>query len=181
MKTVVLKHENTHGGIFNTMPRSNNNSKLCLFLKNARFLTEKFGIIPLLYGSLGLECLTGENLDADDIDILIPHVFINDKWNDFKASLELQGFTLTDEHEHTFAFDGDAFSYADIEELQTFADIRIEDIATREIEDVRFMLLSLEQYLQVYRQSIKDGYRISVRCKKDNDKILFIEKLLQRH
>ena len=129
---------------------------------------------------MGLECLTGENLDADDIDILIPHVFINDKWNDFKASLELQGFTLTDEHEHAFAFDGDVFSYADIDELQTFADIRIEDIATREIEDVRFMLLSLEQYLQVYRQSIKDGYRISVRCKKDNDKILFIEKLLQR-
>ena len=157
----------------------NSNGKLCLFLQNARFLTEKFGIVPLLYGSLGLECLTGENLDADDIDILIPHVFINDKWNAFKASLELQGFTLTDEREHTFVFGGVAFSYADIEELQTFADIPIEDIATREIEDVRFMLLSLEQYLQVYRQSIKDGYRISVRRKKDNDKILFIEKHLR--
>ncbi len=128
---------------------------------------------------MGLECLTGENLYADDIDILVPHVFINEKWNAFKASLELQGFRLIDEREHTFVFDGVAFSYDDIEELETFADIRIEDIATREIEDVQFRLLSLEQYLKVYRQSIKDGYRIIVRRKKDYDKILFIEKHLR--
>ena len=44
-----------------------------------------------------------------------------------------------------------------------------------EVDGVRFMLLSLEQYLAVYKQSSKDGYRVNVRQKKDADKIKFIE------
>ena len=47
-------------------------NKFNLFLENARFLSDKFGIVPLLYGSLGLEYLTGDDLGADDIDI---HLF----------------------------------------------------------------------------------------------------------
>jgi len=38
--------------------------------------------------------------------------------------------------------------------------------------------LSLEQYLAVYKQSSKDGYRVNVRQKKDADKIRFIESKL---
>ena len=39
--------------------------------------------------------------------------------------------------------------------------------------------MSLQQYLKVYTQSSKDGYRINTRGKKDNDKINFIENLLK--
>lgn len=53
------------------------------FLENARLLWQAFGIVPLLYGSLGLEYLTGENLHADSIDILIPEVFLHDRWCEF--------------------------------------------------------------------------------------------------
>lgn len=45
------------------------------FMENADLLSQEFGIVPLMYGSLGLEYLTGENLNADDIDILIPGIF----------------------------------------------------------------------------------------------------------
>ena len=48
-------------------------SKFNLSLENARLLSDKFGIVPLLYGSLGLAYLTGDDLGADDIDILVPH------------------------------------------------------------------------------------------------------------
>ena len=153
-------------------------SKFNLFLENARLLSEKFGIVPLLYGSLGLEHLTGEALGADDIDILVPRAFINERWQEFKAVLETQGYVLTDEHEHTFVRDGAACSYADIEDLESFAGIRAEDIETREVNGVRFLLLSLEQYLTVYRRSSMDGYRVNVRQKKDADKIKFIESKL---
>ena len=37
-------------------------NKFNLFLENARLLSDKFGIVPLLYGSLGLEYLTGDAL-----------------------------------------------------------------------------------------------------------------------
>ena len=153
-------------------------NKFNLFLENARLLSDKFGVVPLLYGSLGLEYLTGDALGADDIDILVPCVFITDRWQEFKAVLEEHGYVLTDEHEHTFVRDGVAYSYADIEDLKPFAGINAEDIEMHEVDGVRFMLLSLEQYLAVYQKSSKDGYRVNVRQKKDADKIRFIESKL---
>ena len=153
-------------------------NKFNLFLENARLLSDKFGIVLLLYGSLGLEYLTGDDLSADDIDILVPRVFITERWYEFKALLEAQGYVLADEHEHTFVRDGVAYSYADIEDLEPFAGINTEAIEMHEVDGVRFMLLSLEQYLAVYRQSSKDGYRVNIRQKKDAEKIGFIESKL---
>ena len=152
--------------------------KFNFFLENARLLSDKLGIVPLLYGSLGLEYLTGDALDADDIDILVPRVCITERWHEFKAVLEEHGYVLVDEHEHTFVRDGVAYSYADIEDLESFAGINAEDIEMREVDGVRFLLLSLEQYLAVYQKSSKDGYRVNVRQKKDADKIRFIESKL---
>ena len=153
-------------------------NKFNLFLENARFLSDKFDIVPLLYGSLGLEYLTGNILGADDIDVLVPRVFITERWQEFKAVLEEHEYVLVDEHEHTFVRDGVAYSYADIEDLESFAGIRTKDIEMCEADGVRFLLLSLEQYLAVYKQSSKDGYRVNVRQKKDADKIRFIESKL---
>ena len=141
-------------------------NKFNLFLENARLLSDKFDIVSLLYGSLGLEYLTGDDLGADDIDILVPRVFITERWHEFKPVLEEHGYVLVDEHEHTFVRDGVAYSYADIEDLESFAGINVEDIEMREVDGVRFLLLSLERYLAVYKQSSKDGYRVNVRQKK---------------
>ena len=153
-------------------------NKFNLFFENARLLSDKFDIVPLLYGSLGLEYLTGDDLGAVDIDILIPRVFLTERWQEFKVLLEAQGYVLADEHEHTFLRDGVAYSYADIEDLEPFAGINTEDIEMYEADGVCFRLLSLEQYLAVYKQSSKDGYRVNVRQKKDADKIRFIESKL---
>ena len=153
-------------------------NKFNLFLENARLLSDKFNIVPLLYGSLGLEYLTGDILGADDIDILVPRVFITDLWQEFKAVLEEYRYVLVDEHEHTFVRDGVAYSYADIEDLESFAGICMKNIEMREADGVCFLLLSLEQYLAVYKQSSKDGYRVKVRQKKDAVKIRFIESTL---
>ena len=153
-------------------------SKFNYFLENARLLSDKFGVVPLLYGSLGLEYLTRDVLGVDDIDILVPRVFITERWHEFKSLLEAQGYVLADEHEHTFVRDGVAYSYADIEDLEPFAGIRMKDIEMREADSIRFMLLSLEQYLVVYQKSSKDGYRVNVRQKKDADKIRLIESKL---
>ena len=153
-------------------------SKFNYFLENARLLSDNLGIVPLLYGSLGLEYLTGDDLGADDIDILVPRLFITERWHEFKSLLEAQGYVLVDEHEHTFARDGVAYSYADIEDLESFAGINTESIEMHEVDGIRFLLLSLKQYLAVYKQSSKDGYRVKVRQKKDADKIRFIESKL---
>ena len=135
--------------------------------------------MPLMYGSLGLEYITGESLNSDDIDILIPEVFLKERWEEFKNLLTDQGYILIDEHEHTFQKNGIYYAYASIEELESFAKINLSEIEQRNNDGGWFKLLSLEQYLKVYSVSAKDGYRINVRKKKDNDKIAFIENRLK--
>ena len=155
-------------------------TKFHRFLENVRLLSDRLSCIPLLYGSLGLEYLTGESLGANDIDILVPRVFLTERWSEFSKNLEEQGYVLVDEHEHTFVRDGVAYSYADIEDLEPFAGIRAETIEVCEADGVRFLLLSLEQYLAVYQKSSKDGYRRDVRQKKDAEKIRFIQGKLSQ-
>ncbi len=151
-------------------------TKFPLFLDNARLLQKSFDIIPLLYGSLGLEYLTGEDLNSDDIDILIYEKYLTDRWDEFKTTLEKEGYVLIDEHEHTFCKDGVCYSYASIEELYSFAGIPLTKLGVKTVEDVKFRLLTLEQYQTVYRASSKDGYRVKVRNKKDKEKLKFIYK-----
>ena len=146
-------------------------SKIDAFFENARLLHQEMQIIPLLYGSLGLEYLTKENLGADDIDILIPEIFLAEQWSVFRAMLERNGYRLIDVHEHTFEKDGIHFSYACLEELEPFAGISESDIAIFEANHIQFRLLTLEQYLKVYTASSKDGYRMNVKEKKDQEKI----------
>jgi hypothetical protein len=145
--------------------------KIDTFFENARLLQEQMQIVPLLYGSLGLEYLTSENLSADDIDILIPGVYLSDQWAVFCAMLERNGYRLINEHEHTFEKDGIHLSYARLEELESFAGIAVPDIPILEVNHIQFRLLTLEQYLRVYTASSKDGYRLNVKEKKDQEKI----------
>lgn len=154
------------------------NEKHDLFFENAKLLNE-LNIVPLMYGSLGLEYVVQEDLNSDDIDILIPEIYINEKWNEFKNYLEDNGYELADEHEHTFIKENVQYSYAKLEELEVFAGVQISDINTMCLKNIKFLLLSLEQYLKVYNASYKDGYRIQVRKKKDLDKILLINEKLK--
>lgn len=150
------------------------------FFENAKLLGDALGIVPLMYGSLGLEYLTGADLNADDIDILIPKVFLTDRWPAFQAALENHGYVLIDAHEHTFEKAGVHYAYAQLEELELFAGIRLSESETVRTGEITFLLLSLEQYLKVYTASSKDGYRVHVRKKKNAEKIAFIKAQLQK-
>ena len=92
--------------------------------------------------------------------------------------MEKENYVLTDQHEHTFTKDNVSYSYASIEELASFAGIMESDISEHNDGDARFKLLTLEQYLKVYTTSLKDGYRINIRQKKDEEKIVIIKKYL---
>ena len=151
--------------------------KRCFF-ENAILLSERFGIVPLMYGSVGLEYITNEDLNSDDVDVLIPNAYLSEKWDEFRDALTGEDYALTDEHEHTFQKNGVCYSYASFEELESFAKINPSDIEYKSDFGVPFKVLSLEQYLKVYTASSKDGYRVNVRKKKDAEKISFIQKYL---
>ena len=153
--------------------------KKTAFFENTKLLNG-YGTTPLMYGSLGLEYITGADFGADDVDILIPQTFTTDSWGGFSAFLCANGYILVDEAEHTFEKGGIEFSYGSLQELESFSGIRVQDIKGYTQDGAQFMALSLSQYLIVYNQSIKDGYRINVRQKKDADKIAFIENQIKK-
>lgn len=147
------------------------------FYNVASELNKKLNIIPLMYASLGLEHITSIELAPSDIDILIPNVFINEKWNDLKEVVEKLGYRLEDIHEHEFGNNRTRISFSNIEELETFVGIKEQDIMQREIDQIKYKVLNLEQYEMVYKKSIQDGYRIHTRNKKDQEKLELINRL----
>lgn len=150
------------------------------FLSLTRQLNEDFGIVPLLYGSLGLEAITGEELSPLDIDLLVPEMHLTDGWSELELTMTGYGYELVDLHEHEFTNGVSKAAFARLEELETFAGIGIGALETVEREGARYRQLKLEQFLHVYRRSALDGYRGTKKNGKDADKIRLIEDLLQR-
>lgn len=72
------------------------------FISIAKTFNKELDTIPLLYGSLGLEKVTGLDFSPEDIDILIPLIFLEEKWGRLKKIMELQGYKMLDSHEHEF-------------------------------------------------------------------------------
>ena len=148
------------------------------FLSIAAVLNEQLQIVPLLFGSLGLEQRLHADLHADDIDVLIPEAFLNEKWDRLVAVMNEQGYALYDLHEHAFEKAGLSVAFASIESLTPFAGVDVAKIPVVEEAGVRYYLLDLQDYLKVYTESAKDGYRKDKKHKEDGEKIELIKKAL---
>ncbi|MHA7138690.1 phosphoribosylanthranilate isomerase [Rossellomorea arthrocnemi] len=145
------------------------------------------GITPLLMGSVGLEVVTEKSWDAQDLDIHVP----GDKrgwevppetsihnWNDIVKVMNSKGYTLIDLHEHEFLKDGLSVEFGIIDTLPDFAGVRLEDLEMHQKGEVKYYLLSPEQYLRVYEASSKDSYRADKNNHKDMGKIEYLKNLI---
>lgn len=161
------------------MEITENNMK-CEFLHISKILNENLDIEPLLFGSLGLEQRLGTDLNADDIDVLIPENFLNDRWDYIAEIMSENGYSLYDIHEHAFEKNGLSVAFASIESLVPFAGIDLKKIPVTEENGVRYKLLELNDYLKVYTVSLNDGYRKNVKNKNDQQKIDLINQALDK-
>lgn len=148
------------------------------FLSIASRLNKDLHIVPLLYGSLGLEQRLQTDLNAEDIDLLIPEVFLNEKWDQLVTLMEENGYALYDLHEHAFEKAGISVAFASLEDLTPFAGVDLTELPVTEEAGVRYSLLTLQDYLKVYTASSQDGYRKNVKHKQDGQKIQLIKKAL---
>lgn len=148
------------------------------FLSVAERLNKELQIVPLLYGSLGLEQRLKTDLDAEDIDVLIPQVYLNEKWKQLATLMEENGYVLYDLREHAFEKAGISVAFASLENLTPFAGIDLTSIPVTEEAGVHYSLLTLQDYLKVYTASSKDGYRKTKKNKQDEQKIELIRKAL---
>ena len=148
------------------------------FLRIAGLLNQKFGITPLLFGSLGLEQRLRKSLNADDIDVLIPERILQDEWDRLARLMAEEGYALIDIHEHEFQKADFKIAFAVLEGLTPFAGIDLRNIPVMTDDGSRFLLLELPDYLKVYEASLQDGYRIHVKNKQDQKKIDLIREAL---
>ncbi len=138
----------------------------------------KIDIVPLLYGSLGLEQRLHTNLNADDIDVLIPEIYFSEVWYRIADIMVKSGYLLYDINEHAFEKNGLSIAFATIESLAPFADVDVENIPVIKENGIYYKLLDLHDYLKVYTASLKDGYRKNKKNKNDKEKIDLINKAL---
>ncbi len=150
------------------------------FLHIAGLINERFGVIPLLFGSLGLEVRLQKCLNADDIDVLIPEKVIDDEWDKLVDLMTSEGYLLIDIEEHEFKKSDIKIAFADLEGLTPFAGIDISRIPVVSDTGASYLLLDLPDYLSVYEASLKDSYRINVKNKQDQIKIDIIKSVLDQ-
>jgi hypothetical protein len=138
-------------------------------------------IDPLLYGSQGVSLYLGAYKDDFcDVDLLIPEVWITDKWSDLILIMSKNGFELVNEHEHEFNNNsGVAVGFASETILirdgitQSLDNI----VVTMKVKDVDIRTLDLCAFKSAYEFSVKDGYRKHNRNKKDQNVIDLINQL----
>lgn len=154
------------------------NTKIETFLDIAHILNVELDITPLSYGSLGLEYISAYDFASDDIDILVPMCHIRKGWNELKCTIEKLGYELYDLYEHEFHKDGAKIAFTDIESLEEYANVKVNDLKVVDNKKCQFRVLSLRDYKRVYEKSLKDGYRRN-KGKKDVEKIRVIEKMIR--
>lgn len=129
------------------------------------------GIDSILYGSLGASVYLGNFKEFGDIDLLIPDLYLKDKWPELTSIMNNNGFKLIDEQEHEFSNDQGievAFAGQSILERDKICNPQ-KDIQIHYINGIAIKTLSKEAFIRAYIVSAKDGYRKDVRGKKDLD------------
>lgn len=148
------------------------------FINITKVLNRRLEIIPVLYGSLGLERVTEVNLSPQDIDILVPFTYLDNKWKKLKHTMEQLGYTLVDLHEHEFVKDHVKVGFAFIEDLLEFANVDYKNLKVVEKDGATYHLLTVSDYLKVYNKSVQDGYRRTKNNNKDLKKLEILNKLV---
>ena len=156
-----------------------NREKFDIFLEVAGKINRKLKIVPVLYGSLGLNLEIGEFCKSSDVDILIDDKFIEGRWTELQGLMNQLNFRLKNEREHEFMRDEEIVAFAKEGDLQKLADIDSESLEIKDVKGVKFRVLNLNQYLRVYELMDRDDYRKEKRGKEDKEKIRVIKKFLK--
>jgi ASC-1-like (ASCH) protein len=147
------------------------------FLLKILKILESLNIKPVVYGSYGLSAYLGDFKEFGDIDILIDNNFLNSRWKEFGDIFKSNGFNLINEKEHEFEFEGKKVGFAS-------KNILIRDKIINNFSDLvkykntNALTLTMEGFLKAYKFSIKDGYRVNTRGKKDKEIIEILEVYL---
>jgi len=136
----------------------------------------KHGIIPTLYGSLGLYRLIGQLDEIDDIDIVISEIYAKGKLNELINIMEGIGYKQDKTFPHEFFKDKEQIGFELEEELKKFAGVDLSNYKATKVNNAEFRELSLDDYLKFYSKALKER---ESKIRKTKIKVGVLEKLLK--
>ena len=149
--------------------------KFSIFLEIAEVLN-KYGIIPTLYGSLGVYRLIGQLDEIDDIDIVIPSIYAEEKLPELLKIMQGIDYKQDKTFPHEFFKGEEQISFALEEELKEFVGVDLSRYKTIKVGNAEFRELSPEDYLKFYKKALKER---DFKIKKMKIKIRALEKSLE--
>ena len=144
------------------------------FIRICKTLNGQLQITPVLYGSLGLGKVAQTDFLPQDIDILVPRVYLEERWDELLEIMGQLGYSLADLREHEFSNGETQIGFAFAEDLKRFADVAYQELETVEESGAAYHVLTAGDYLKVYTKSAQDGYRRTKNNQKDLEKLEYL-------
>lgn len=151
----------------------NLDKKFQAFLEISKVLNTN-GVIPVLYGSVGLYRIIGQQDEIDDIDIVVPPVFVKEKFPELVKIMNTLGYEADSKYSHEFVREGERIGF-EPDDLYEFAGIDTDSIKVSEEDGVQFKELSPNDYLKFYKKTLAERER---KIEKVKAKIAVLEKIL---
>lgn len=146
------------------------------FISIAKVLNQQLNIVPVLYGSLGLGKVAQVDFSPQDIDILVPLIFLEEQWEMLQQTMEQLGYSLIDLNEHEFQKENIKIGFAYTEDLLDFAAVDYKNLERIEDNEAYYHVLTVADYIKIYRKSFQDGYRRTKNNEKDLRKLEVLKK-----
>ena len=160
-----------------------NLQRMHIHFQHINQLLRALGIHPILYGSLGASAYLGDFKTFKDIDVLVEDVWLKDKWIRLVEYLDQHGWRMINEREHEFIKTGCprlSLASQDILERDGIGKLS-ECIAHIEYDGLQLQTITAEAFLRAYQLSVKDGYRVQQRGKKDAQIIQLLKQHLNKY
>ena len=149
------------------------------FIEIARLLNRQLDILPVLYGSLGLGIVAKVDFSPQDIDILVPLTYLEEKRKLLQHTMEQLGYRMVNLQEHEFVKNDIKIGFAFTEDLLEFANVDYTNLNEFEDNGSEYYLLTITDYVKVYNKSLQDGYRRTKNNNKDLKKVQILNNIIQ--
>lgn len=149
------------------------------FICISGLLNQQLDMVPVLYGSLGLGKVTNIDFSPQDIDILVPLTYLEEKWKFLQHTMEQLGYRMVNLQEHEFIKNDIKIGFAFTEDLLEFADVDYTSLNLFEDAGSEYYLPTILDFVKVYNKSLEDGYRRTKNNNKDLDKLEILNIIIQ--
>lgn len=114
-------------------------------------LQSKFRFIPILIGDFALEKRLNKSLNANEIILLIPEVYLNKNWRFINNTLLSRSFVESSSHKHSLCRNGITVSFFAIDDFVNMTGITTKKLP-REFSTFTYFLPDLTQFVTFYKK-----------------------------